>query len=331
MPETNMTLPDAWEKQVLPEIDHIAESTLKEYRSSLGLWKTLTGNPTCDQINRETVRHFRDKLISTPYRRGGQKKVGQRTPSTVNRVMRDIHVTISPLWPADRSNPSGLNLIPYFKWPRNLQHQKQLPFVFTAADLDRLYLNCNAARQPSKFARWCPMNEPRLWRLALVLALNCGARTWDLFDFKISKIRLNEPEPYQFGSISFHAQKTGKLHRFPLNECAAKHLKAYLADPITWHGQTDRLFPGFYKGQTFYKTWKRICTAAESSGTFESMRKTCVTRHNSVVWNAGFWLSGHVQTGVFGHYDNPSDRIFEAVYGLEQPAEFVRGAAALGV
>lgn len=325
------TLPEVWELKILPELDRIAESTLKEYQSAIRLWVSGTGNPTVDQINASTIRQHREWLLKTPYKRGNQKKAGKRTVATVNRNMRDLHVIISPLWPADRTNPSGLGAIPFFKWPRALQHQRKFPFVFTAQNLDQLYLNCSAARQPSKFARRCPMNDPRLWRLALVLALNCGARTWDLFDLRIDDIRFEEQYPFRFGSILFGARKTNKLHRIPMNECALKHVRDLIDRPVKCRrGEESRLFPGFYKGHTFYDTWGRICAAAGVVGTFESMRKTCVTRHNSVVWNAGFWLSGHVQTGVFGHYDNPSDRIFQAVYGLEQPVEFLRGAASLG-
>ena len=320
------TLSTVWESKIRPEMDKIAESTLSEYRSSLRIWERLSGNPPLDRIDRSVVREFREKLITTPFRRGA-KSARKRSHATVNRIMRDVHAAISPLWPADRLNPDGLGLVPFFGWPRALQSQRDLPFVFTTQDLDRLYVNASAARQPSKFSRRTPLNDPRLWRIALVLALNCGARTWDLFSFRLSRINLVASEPYRFGSISFVARKTSKLHKIPLNECAFKHLKSYLIDPIL--PASDKLFPGFYKGASFYRTWKRICDAAAAVGTFESMRKTCVTRHNSVVWNAGFWLSGHGQTGVFGHYDNPSDRIFEAVYGLEQPAEFLRGAARL--
>ena len=317
-----ITLAEAWETLVVPQMDSVSDRTLSEYRDSLSIWTRLSGNPPACSISREVVRAFREKLLSTPYKRG-KSKTGKRSPATVNRIMRDLHVVISPLWPADRVNPSGRGMIPFFAWPRSLCRQKKLPFVFTADNLDQLYLKANSYTA-APGCRTSTMNNPRLWRTALVLALNCGARTWDLFDLRWTDIRLDDPAPYQFGSIVFGARKTNKLHRIPLNQCAARHLNDLRKRPVT-DRQPDRVFPGFYKGDTFYTAWKAICAAANVSGTFESMRKTAVTRHNSIIWNSGFWLSGHVEPGVFGHYDNPSDRIFEAVYKLENPPEFVRG------
>ena len=320
-----MKLQAAWETLIFPQLDEISDATEQEYRNAIAIWNRLSGNPDVKDISREIVKAFRDRVAATPFERG--KKLLKRSASTVNRIMRDLHVVVSPLWPADRVNPGGLGLTPIFRWPRQLDRQRRLPFVFEAKDLDALYLNCGACRQ-TPGCRSTGMNYAKHWRVALVLALNCGARTWDLFGLRWDDVRFEASGGYQFGSVLFQAAKTKKLHRIPLNECAAKHLRDLSRAPAINDG---RVFPGFSKGRAFYRTWGRICEAANVSGTFESMRKTSVTRHNSVVWNAGFWLSGHIQTGVFGHYDNPSDRIFEAVYKLEQPAEFRRGMEALVV
>lgn len=330
-----LPLERVWTELVLPDLDLIAASTMQEYRHCLSLFTRLSTyndgghlrhNPPVGLISREIVRGFRDKLLSTPYRSGkGSRK---RSTATVNRILRDLHVVLSPLWPADRVNPGGLGLTGLFKWPRSLDHQKQLPFVFSGKDLDSLYLHAGACVQ-TPGCRTTGLNLTRLWRASFTLALNCGPRTWDLFGLEWKDIRLDETGPYRFGCVIFNAKKTGKLHRIPLNQCAQRHLldlsKRRIGD------DSPRVFPGFAKGRAFYLTWRRICEAANVSGTFESLRKTSVTCHNNIVWNAGFWLSGHIQTGVFGHYDNPSERIFEAVYKLENPPEFVKGANALVV
>lgn len=322
-------LTDLWESKVLPDMDPVAESTLEEYRTVLRLWEKLSSAPSPELITRETVKEFRDKLISTPFRRGAQKKSGKRSSATVNRLMRDLHVVLSPFWPADRTNPGGLGIFPFFKWPKALQVQKKLPFVFSLSDLDKIYLNTSACRQPSKYARSTPMNEPRLWRAALATALNAAPRTWDLFSLPKTAVRFDDDEPFKFGSLLFTAEKTGKLHRIPLNECAALHLKDILQRPVAGTGNSEMLFPGFSKGTAFYSAWRRITAAAGVSGTFESMRKTSVTRHNNVIWQTGLWLSGHVSPGVFGNYDNPSERIFESVYSLQQPSAFAQGMRSL--
>ena len=318
-----LKLTQAWETLIVPQLDEITERTSSEYRDCLSIWSRLSGNPDVSSINRDVVKGFRDKLISTPFKRG--KTAKKRSAATVNRIMRDLHVIVSPLWPADRVNPGGIGVTPIFKWPRQLDHQRKLPFVFQFEHLDQLYRSCDACEQ-TPGCRTTGMNNPRHWRTALVLALNCGARTWDLFGLRWPNITLQPHGYYEFGSVLFQAVKTKKLHRIPLNQCAAMHL----ADLAKFRSnENTAVFTGFKKGRAFYSTWKRICDAANVAGTFESMRKTCVTFHNDIVPEVGFWLTGHVRSGVTGHYDNPTVRIMEAVYKLRQPSEFAKGAQSL--
>ena len=315
--EQNLTtLRMAWETSIVPMMDEISDNTMSEYQAALRLWERLTNDPDVSKIDKVAIKTFRDKLISTPYKRG--KKKAHRSTDTVNRIMRDIRRIVSPLWPADRVNPDGLGITPLFKWPKQLSRQYRLPFVFTSDDLDKLYLHAYACAQTPR-SRTCAMNEQRLWRAAMALALNCGARTWDLFSLEWDCVDFDE---FDHGSIMFTAGKTNKLHKIPLNQCASRHLQHLHKYRIHRHGQEHRIFPGFYKGSTFYKTWRRICDAAGVSGTFESMRKTAVTRHNSIIDRVGYWLSGHVEPGVFGHYHNPTAQIFKAVYAMENPPVF---------
>ena len=314
------TLRDAWEQEIVPVMDDISDRTMEEYEHALALWERLGPNPDVGRIDKLVIKTFRNKLITTPYKRG--KKKLHRSSQTVNRIMRDLRRIISPLWPADRVFPDGLGLVPLFKWPKAMPRQYRLPFVFSAEDLDKLYLNARACEQTPR-CRKTALNEKRLWRVALVLALNCGARTWDLFALEWDCVNFDE---YEFGSLTFTAKKTGKLHKIPLNECASRHLKWLNANRVVRPGQEGRIFPDFAKGKAFYVTWRRICNAAGVSGTFESMRKTAVTRHNSIIDRAGYWLSGHVEPGVFGHYHNPTDQIFQAVYALKNPQTFEQAA-----
>ena len=326
MNDSTLTLAKAWETLVVPEMDHIADSTLSQYRDDLRLWEKLSPNPPVADIRRDTVMTFREKLIQTASNRGKQKG-GKRSLSTVNRIMREIHVVLSPFWPADRSCPGGKGFVPFFAWPRPLSFQRKLPFIFSVKDLDSLYLNADAYRATSG-CRSTPMNEGRLWRAALVLALNCGARTFDLFDLRWADIRMDDPEPYKFGSVVFGARKTNKLHRVPLNECAFAHLKDLKFNPVE-SDEPDRVFPGFKKGKTFYKAWKTICDASKVDGCFESLRKSCHTMHSNISPDVGKWLTGHRCSDVTGYYDNPTLRILEAVYKFEFPPAFKAGMLSL--
>jgi integrase len=324
MNNAEMTLTKAWETLVLPQIDPIAESTLRQYRDDLRLWERLMQKPAVSKISRETVMRFREKLIQTPYQRGS-KKGGKRSPNTVNRIMRELHVLVSPFWAPDRSYPGGLDLCPFFGWPRQLQCQLDFPAYFSVKDLDALYLNADAYPATAG-CRSTPLNDPRLWRAAIVLAVNCGARTWDLFGLKWENINLESTDEYKFGWVVFRAKKTFKRHKVPLNQCSHAHLKDLQAKPIP-STEPDRVFPGVKrKGSAFYRAWRAIRTKAELGKVdFEDLRKTCVTMHNNLFPEVGNWITGHRKSDVTGFYDNPTERIREVVYRLEMPPAFKAG------
>ncbi len=323
IPHSEFKLSEAWEHLVLPDRDKASDSTLIHYIHVLNAWKRLTNDPPVSEITRRTVVDFREKLQQTPFLRG--KRLQVRSVATVNRIIRELHVMVSPLFPADRYYPGGLGLTPIFAFPKALPQKKVSPFVFNENQLSRLYLQADACERTIG-CRETGVNNPRLWRAGLVLALNCAARTFDLFNLRWQDVILGESGRFRFGSIQFEARKTGKLQRIPLNQCAAQHLADLSRRPAD---DSDRVFPGFNKTKTFYVAWRKICRSAEVDAVFEDMRKTSVTWHNNLVWNAGFWLSGHLQPGVMGNYDNPSERVFEAVYRLENPIAFTDGASKL--
>ena len=326
----SLTIRQAYDTFVRPERDPVSSATATQYQSALNLWERYSGNPPVCQITRATIMGFRQRLIDTPiiYTKLKQKSVPKitkhRSPATINRIMRELHVVVSPMWPADRVNPSGLGLMEFFKWPKVLVCVRQPPRVYEHEELDRLYLNADAVRPVD--GRRSGMHETRLWRLALALSLNCGARAFDLFNLRWRDVQLEPSGKYRHGWVEFVATKTKKRHRVPLNNVAAIHLRDCLVRPVI---SSQSVFPGFQKTKGFYSAWRRICRAANLSGDFNSMRKTCVSRHNDIVFKSGYWISGHLEPGVFGNYDNPSERIFEAVYKLETPSEFVKGAQKL--
>lgn len=314
------TLRQAFQAYVLPELDDRTPATLMEYSGLLTHWEKLTTNPSLSAIGRETVKAFRKSLVETPYKRGKKKR--PRSAATVNKIMRTLSATITPLWPADRHNPGGAGLLPFFAFPRTLAEQAELPFVFSRADMSRLYLACGACKATGGY-RQTTLYNPHAWRTAIVLALNAGPRTWDLFALKWADIRWDD---FKHGSVRFTATKTQKLQRVPLNRVTAihlRHLQSLQLDP-------ERVFPRFEKNKSFYAAWGRICAKAGVNAPFESFRKTCSTLADDVIPGVGAWICGHSLGGVNAkNYQNPTRRVFRAVYGLKQPVEFARGAKAL--
>lgn len=307
-----------FEAYVLPELDERATSTLIEYETTLCHWERLAGDPPVGSIDRAVLKMFRTKLFETKYRRGNGPK-RSRSPATVNKVFRTLKAMITPLWPADRHNPGGRGLVPFCKFPEPLATCKSLPFVYSRKDLTALYLAAEACATP-KQQRMSPLHNPSVWRAAMVLALNTGPRTWDLFSLKWSDVRWDD---FRFGSVFFAARKTAKVQRPPLNRCASTHLKHLQSLAL----DSERVFPGFAKGKAFYDAWGRICAkAGVPDADFEDFRKTCSTLHDDIFPGVGPWLTGHEVRGVNAqNYQNPTKRVLRTVYSLKLPRGFRLG------
>ena len=317
------TLRECYLAFVLPELDERAASTRTEYESALTHWERLTDDGPVSAINRDAMKAFRRRLIETPFRLGQAKR--KRSPATVNKILRTLAATISPLWPADRHNPGGRGFLPFFKWPEPLPRQKKLPFVFSRKSMSALYLGCDACQGTggNHNHHKTRLYDPFLWRTAIVLALNTGPRTWDLFSLRWEDVRF---EDFKFGSVFYRAQKTGKIQRPPLNAVSRAHLERLR----NLHLDAEFVFPDFRKHKAFYEAWGRICATAGVRAPFEAFRKTCSTLHDDVFHGVGAWLTGHSVRGVNAeNYQNPTGRVLRAVYALKNPLEFRRAAKAL--
>jgi integrase len=314
------TLREAFEVHVLPRLDERSPATLVEYWTTLAHWERLTENGPVGWIDREAVKRFRQRLVDETCRHGRRKF--QRSSATVNKIMRTLRAMIAPLWPADRHNPEGRGLVPYCGFPTPLPRQKRLPFVFSRRELSALYLSAEACR-PTGGHRRSGLHLPILWRTALVLALNTGPRTWDLFALRWEDVRWDD---FRYGAVFYRARKTAKLQRPPLNRVARAHLEHVRRLGL----DHDWVFPGFRKHQAFYAAWRRICAQAGVRAPFEALRKTCSTWHDDLVPGVGAWLTGHAARGVNAeHYQDPTRRVLRAVYLLRNPREFRRGARRL--
>lgn len=328
-----------YERQLLPkllervELGQRSARTLEEYEIALGHWERkasypLESDPTVNAIdppvrliNESIVSAFRRKLLKDPFTKGKSTARNQRANLTVNKVMRHLRAIVRTLFPPDSHNPNGAGIVPLFPWPEELKRQGTLTFTFSRKELSALYLACGKCKSASKYAcNRSPMHNPDKWRTALVLALNAGPRTWDLFGLKWSAIKWDK---FKHGAVWFQSRKTAKIQMVPLNRESRIHLehlrKLFPTDEF--------IFQGFKKDSTFYRSWERITAAAKVTAPFESMRKTCSTLHDDVRHGVGAFLLGHSPRGVNAtSYDNPTPRVMRTVYKLKCPAEFRRGA-----
>ncbi len=325
-------------EQILPELMEQIEigerslKTLEAYENALTHWEQKATdpespggkalNPPVSHISEEVITSIRKRLMKDQFVLGHRK--GSRTNQTVNKIMRHLRRIIRSLFPKDSRNPKGHGIIELFPWPQELRRQGTLTFTFTRKELSSLYLACAHCKSKSKYSRHkSPMHCPHKWRTALVLAINCGARTWDLFQLEWSSIHWDK---FRHGAVWFQSRKTAKIQMVPLNRVARIHLEHLRKQ----YPEEKLIFQGFQKDSTFYRAWERIKVQAGVKAPFESLRKTCSTLHDDVLYGVGSFILGHSPRGVNAtSYDNPTPRVTRTVYQLKLPAEFRRGAKSL--
>lgn len=316
------SLTDCYQAYMIPRLEDRERKpkTFLEYEQAIAHWERLMMTESgcrmpVKEISDKTAKLFRKRLLSeTP----------TRSKATVNKIMRHWSAVVRHLWPADRTNPKGKGLIAFFDLPGSLEEDGRLPFTFARKELSDLYRACDVVK-PLRGCRKSPIQIPLLWRLALVLEYNIGARTYDLFTLKWSDFREFD---WKWGSIHFRAAKTRKLQRIPLNQQARLHLDAVKALAL----DSERIFPAFNptNASAIRRKWRKICKAAQVNGCFEDLRKTVSTAYEDLRPGVGPWITGHQLSGVNArNYQNPTKRVLKAVYTLKQPKAFIEGARLL--
>ncbi|MBA4030859.1 MAG: integrase [Planctomyces sp.] len=304
----------------------VGEDALSDYNHVINLWEKLALDRAVGKIDREAVKDFRSRLSNQLIDKGTTRE-RKRSPATVNKLMRVFKALVRRMWPKDSRNPDGLGLVEYFRFPKPVSEPRNLleRFTFSRPQLSNLYNACIHAK-PIKSHRHSHLYNPLLWQTALVLSLNCGPRTWDLFALKWANVDFSK---YRFGAVTFTAEKTDKTQTIPLNKVAAIHLRAVKALSL----DATLIFPSFKKNKTFYRCWKNICVAAQCQSMkgrntrYEDNRKTCSTRYDDAFEGVGSWVTGHSLKGVNAkHYQDATARVRKAVYNLVQPRAFRQGA-----
>lgn len=291
------TLRSVYEK-MLPEYpSSLSERTFAEQRAALNRWEAATGNPSIDEIDRETIKQLRDHLIGTGI--GGE---------TINKIWR----TLRAMFRYAHDELNWIEQIPSvspFMRSKLVEVSTPIPReVLSHDEIARMWTNCLQATYP--------IVEPCLaWRTFLVLAWVTGMRTGDLVDLPWSSILWNQK------LIRFAADKTGKLQGLPLLSWVETHLRR-------WHAVAPlgpKIFEGFRKrghinrrtGKRFsgyYLTWNETITdGIEPKPQIKTLRADMVTELNDVHDGVGGWAAGHSPVGVTQtNYDKPSKRVQKA-------------------
>lgn len=206
--------------------------------------------------------------------------------------------------------------------------EEDLATIWSDAEIDTLYQGLAP--------------HPEL-QVALVLAINCGPRTVDLFLSEWDKnLRAGESSP----SLRFRAVKTGKKHCIPLPPVVQAHLcrlrRAYLTDPAgavfpshsSIHAKDPERSRPARKRNAIIKQVMKECGLPDHEKPWQVCRATCCTRLNNANPKAlvGSWVIGQGSdrnTTIAGtkiaeeFYYNPSDLVTQTILSAPQPQSFL--------
>jgi integrase len=166
-------------------------------------------------------------------------------------------------------------------------------------------------------------------QVALVVALNAGPRTRDVFTLRKDQLDLDCPRP----RLRYVAHKTGKPQCVPLAPVTVAQLKRL----PSWSSGSKYLFPASASPDTkdpersprararrekLNELLAQAGVVFPSGKPFQAARATCNTRLETYRTGVGQFVLGHALTLNSRHYFEPSDMIFEAVTSIDQPACF---------
>lgn len=315
-PQSSLTLRNVFDQHYLPILGKRTDSTLRDYKALLNDWERLTDDQSVDVINRRFLMSFQSELAEEEYRKGKNSPLVRRSPATVNKKFRFLKPLVACCFPKDRFNPEGLGIIDYCRFPDRLEEVQRIPKIYSAKQINALM-----KATLHKSIMWPKYNTALTWQVLIVCGWNFGARTYDLFDLSWKDIDFSYRNGT--GAVQFVACKTSKLQRIPMHRLVKAHLRKLRGFQV----DTPDVFPQFAatNKKTLYRHWKKLLAHAgiESRRCFEDFRKTCNSTYNDHFDGVGSYVLGHSLSGVNAiNYDNPTNRVFQAVQNLPQPKAF---------
>jgi len=297
-----------YQQILLPDLGEQSVRSLAEDRHALNRWTEIIGEIDLRDVTTETIKQFRDGLIS-----------GGRSAATVNKIWRELRAIFSA------ARDDGLiELVPQVgrRSASRLVKQavKRQREIVTEGELAKLWRECRRATYPANTQH----PAPKLWRVAVVLYWTYGPRTLDVLALKQSDLLWSQK------LIQFESTKTGKLQGLPMTPIVEQHLRSIV-------GHAERLFPGFNSTgahlkktgrwkRGYYTTWRHEIGAhaqLDSPILIKNFRQRVVTCYNEIHAGLGSWIAGHFVPGVSAqNYDLPTKQIREQICSAPVPECF---------
>jgi hypothetical protein len=258
-----MRLRDAFEDFYLPN-SHRSAAYRRTQRHQISRWEKLSRNPDVTSIGTADFSHFRSQCIAS----GLSADTIEGTIATALQVLTLLH---------------RIGLLSSVPWPGTRLKKRRVPkWVPTIEEIGRCYAHAHVAKWPTY------MDAGQFWRTWYAVSLWSGLRRSDVL------FRLNRDMCTEDG-IRCQAQKTDRVHIFPMHAVVWRHLQAMPA--------TERVFQVSNSLKQVRRELDRISDAA---GVSPRIQPQAVRRASITAWEecagAGRIIHGCAADVVSNHY-----------------------------
>lgn len=298
-----------WYRPMVSEADGRDAKTIREREIALEYWKSATGDPPLEEINKSTTTQFVNFLRTSKFKRGKLGRERTLSPATIRKHVLAISSVLNIAGPRTHKFRDAVELIgipPRF--PTVQVYTDVTMKTPTLRHLAALLRACKVATQPR-----LPGCRPETWWRSIYIVLyNTGLRKSDVMNARWKDFQC-DGESYRLHISS----ATEKKHREKVIPLTAAAVDAILAMPEG--GPEDLIFPWPLCSNALHDQRIKIGKAAglpSVLASFHAIRRLV----GSTVSDAQKVLGHTCASTTRNHYQN-LDVVRRALEGLPKPEE----------
>lgn len=258
-----MQLREAFEACYLSH-NHGCDEYKRTQKHHLNRWERFRCGTDVEQIDTRHFVRFRQRCVES----GLSHDSIEGTVGTVLQVLRTLH---------------RAGLLPTVPWPGARLKKRCMPkWVPTVEEIGRCYAHADAAIWPTY------MDPGQFWRTFYVVQLWIGLRRNDTL-FRLRRDMCAED------GIRCQAQKTGRVHIFPMHQLVWRHLRAM--------PDTERVFQ---IGKCLKQVRRELDRISDAAGVTPRVQPQAMRRASITLWEecagAGRIIHGCAADVVSNHY-----------------------------
>lgn len=282
-----MNVSNAYRAHVLPH-SRQSTDTARNNLYRLSRWARLSGDPDVSGITADTFAAYRQSITH-------EKLSADTAESDIGAVLHALRMC------------KRFGLIAELPWPGMRLKRRSTPkWVPTVEDIGRCYANAGIAQWPQY------MDPAQFWRTFYVVQLWSGLRRNDTL-FRLNRDMCAED------AIRCVAQKTGRIHIFPMHQVVWRHLRAM--------PDTERVFQ---IGKCLKQVRRELDRISDAAGVSPRVQPQAMRRASITAWEecagAGRVIHGCAADVVSCHYlavRKPPRILLDGVDRFIWPAEML--------